>query len=113
MEALRFSMIGLSSGALIALVALGIVLVYRSSGVLNFASGAIGAVGAEVTYNLRDQHHVHWLLAIAIGILAGAALGVATQMLVMTLLRGVSALGKLIATLGILSAIQGAALIEW
>ncbi|HEY2428828.1 MAG TPA: hypothetical protein VGI06_07860, partial [Acidimicrobiales bacterium] len=113
MEALRFTVIGLSSGALVALVALGIVVVYRSSGVLNFASGATGAVGAEICYELHNTHGQPWVVAIGAGVLAGAALGVVTQFLVMTVLRGVSPLGKLIATLGLLSAIQGAALEKW
>ena len=110
MEALRFAAIGMSSGTLIALVALGIVVVYRSSGVLNFASGATGAVGAEICYELRVTHGLPWIVAIVAGVAAGAVIGALTQVLVMTVLRGVSPLGKLIATLGLLSAIQGAAL---
>ena len=113
MEALRFAVIGLSSGTLVALVALGIVVVYRSSGVLNFASGATGAVGAEVCYTLRADHDLPWAVVILAGLLAGAAIGAMTQVLVMSVLRNVSPLGKLIATLGLLSAIQGAALYEW
>src|SRR5450755_2907842 len=63
-EALRFAIIGLSSGTLIALVGLGIVVVYRSSGVLNFASGATGAIGAELCYRLRLDHHLPWVVVI-------------------------------------------------
>ena len=113
MEALRFAAIGMSSGTLVALVALGIVVVYRSSGVLNFASGATGAVGAEICYELRVTHGLPWVVAIVAGVAAGAVIGALTQVLVMTVLRGVSPLGKLIATLGLLSAIQGAALQKW
>ena len=113
MEALRFAVIGLSSGTLIALVGLGIVVVYRSSGVLNFAAGATGAVGAELCYRLRLDHHLPWAVAIVAGVAAGAVIGALTQVLVMTVLRNVSPLGKLIATLGLLSAIQGAALYAW
>jgi len=112
-EALRFALVGISSGALIALVALGIVVVYRSSGVLNFAAGATGAVGAELCYQLRSQHHLAWVFAIGAGVAAGAAIGALTQLIVMVLLRQSSPLGKLIASLGLLSAIQGAAIVKW
>ncbi len=113
MEAFRFAVIGLTSGTLIALVALGVVVVYRSSGVLNFAAGATGAVGAEVCYHLRADHGWSWFVVISIGVVVGALIGLMTQFLVMTVLRDSSPLAKLIATLGILSAVQGAALLVW
>ena len=52
--ALRFVLLGAATGSLTALVALGIVLVYRTSGVLNFSAGALGGIAAYVCYNLRD-----------------------------------------------------------
>ncbi|MBP1633009.1 MAG: putative branched chain amino acid transporter ATP-binding protein, partial [Acidobacteria bacterium] len=51
MEYLRFAIIGLGAGAVYALSAVGIVMVYRGSGVVNFAHGAIGMVGAFIFYN--------------------------------------------------------------
>ena len=44
--ALRFLLLGTATGALTALVALGIVIVYRASGVLNFSAGALGGIAA-------------------------------------------------------------------
>ena len=41
-EFAAFTIIGLSLGAIFALAALGIVLIYRATGVLNFAHGAMG-----------------------------------------------------------------------
>ena len=52
---LRFVVLGMATGALTALVALSVVIVYRVSGVLNFAAGALGAIGAFVCYWLRDD----------------------------------------------------------
>ena len=43
-SALRFVLLGAATGSLSALVALGIVLVYRTSGVLNFSAGALGGI---------------------------------------------------------------------
>lgn len=40
-DALRFVLLGMATGSLTALVALGIVLVHRTSGVLNFSAGAL------------------------------------------------------------------------
>ena len=52
---LRFALLGLATGALTALVALSMVIVYRVSGVLNFSAAALGAIGAFVCYSLRDD----------------------------------------------------------
>jgi sulfate-transporting ATPase len=48
----QFALIGLAGGGAYALVALGVVAVYRGSGVLNFAQGAIGMVGSYVFWDL-------------------------------------------------------------
>lgn len=113
MEFLRFALLGCATGSLFALVALGIVLVYRSSGVLNFSAGATGAAGAFVFYGLRDGLDVDWPVALVGGLFTGVALGILTQVAVMTLLRTASALVKLIATLGVMSLVQGGVSIVW
>ncbi|GAA0634452.1 branched-chain amino acid ABC transporter permease/ATP-binding protein [Sporichthya brevicatena] len=109
----RFAILGMATGSLYALTALGIVLVYRASGVLNFAAGATGAFGAFVAYDLRDTHDVQRELAMAIGIAAGAVIGVLTQIIVMTLLSRAAPVAKLIATLGILTILVGAIELIW
>ncbi|OHV44548.1 branched-chain amino acid ABC transporter permease/ATP-binding protein [Pseudofrankia sp. BMG5.36] len=113
MEVIRFALLGLGAGSLYSLAALGIVLVFRASGVLNFASGITGGFAAFVFYDLRDMHDVNWILALALSIAFGAALGAATHLLVMTPLRKASALVKLISTLGLLMFLQGAVVLIW
>ena len=109
---LRFVLLGLATGALSALVGLGVVLVYRTSGVLNFAAGALGGIGAFVCYALREDHHAPMALALGAGLLVGALSGVLT-FFVIALLRGSSVLTKLVATLGLFSAAQGLMVIVW
>lgn len=52
---LPFLVSGLGLGAVYALSGMGLVLLYRSSGVLNFAFGAIGAMGAYVAWSVLQQ----------------------------------------------------------
>ena len=47
-EVIRFALLGLGIGAPYALASQGLIVIYRGSGVLNFALGAIGMVGAYV-----------------------------------------------------------------
>ncbi len=101
-ELLLFTVLGLGLGAGYALAALGVVLVYRGSGVLNFAHGAMGMVGAYVCYELRVNAGWPAVAAVAVGVAAAAALGLVTGGLVMRRLRTAAPLTRLIATLGIL-----------
>jgi sulfate-transporting ATPase len=108
---LRFVLLGAATGALTALVALGIVLVYRTSGVLNFAAGAMGGVAAYVCYDLRDDG-VPTAAAVVVGIALGVLLGLLTYG-VMAWLRNASRLARLIATLGLFSGFQALMILRW
>jgi ABC-type branched-subunit amino acid transport system ATPase component/ABC-type branched-subunit amino acid transport system permease subunit len=109
---LSFVLLGLATGALTGLVALGIVLVYRASGILNFAAGALGGLGAFICYSLRDDFGVPAWASIVVGLLAGAVLGAMTFG-VMALIGRASLLTKLIATLALLSAAEGVMTVIW
>jgi sulfate-transporting ATPase len=111
-ETILFLFLGLATGALTALVALGIVLVYRSSGVLNFAASALGGVAAWVCYDIQGDGVPTWL-AVTIGVFVGFLLGVLTYFVLMVLLREASLLSKLIATLALYSSAQGFMILRW
>ena len=106
----QFAILGLASGAMFALVALGIVVAYRSSQVLNFSSAAFGAVAAFVFYDLVG--HMSWPVALLIALVLGGALGALTG-LVLRILVGASQLARLIATLGLLSVAEGFTDVVW
>ncbi len=108
---LRFVLLGAATGALTALVALGIVLVYRTSGVLNFSAGALGGIAAYLCYDLRDDG-VPTIVAVVIALALGVALGLLTYA-VMALLRNASQLARLIATLGLFSVMQSFMVLRW
>ena len=107
---LRFVLLGIATGALTALVALAVVLVYRASGVLNFSAGAFGGIAAYYCYDIRDD--VPTAVAVAGGLVAGVLLGVVTFG-VLSLLRNASRLAKLIATLALFSAGQAFMILRW
>lgn len=74
-DLLPFLISGLGVGAVYALSGVGLVVLYRSSGVLNFAFGALGAVGAYVAWSALDHD---WPLALAA--LAAVATSVAISL---------------------------------
>jgi ABC-type branched-subunit amino acid transport system ATPase component/branched-subunit amino acid ABC-type transport system permease component len=102
---LEFALLGLVTGALYALFALGIVVIHRGSGVVNFAQGAVGMAGTFIFWEL-DQNHLPYLMAAAIGIFASGVIGLLIHITIMRPLRRASLVIKIIATLGVLTAIQ-------
>ena len=68
-------LLGAELGAVNGLLALGLVLTYRASRVINFSYGAMGALAATVAVELNLAHHVNWFVCIFVALLVGAALG--------------------------------------
>jgi ABC-type branched-subunit amino acid transport system ATPase component/ABC-type branched-subunit amino acid transport system permease subunit len=68
-------LLGAELGAINGLLALGLVLTYRASRVINFSYGAMGALAATVGVELNLAHHVNWFICIGIALLVGAVLG--------------------------------------
>src|SRR2546421_2106246 len=105
-DLIPFIIVGLTTGSVYGLAALGLVLTYKTSGLFNFAHGAIAAVAAYVFYALHVERHVAWpLAAIAAVLIFGPLAGLLMELLARRLSVATTA-NKIIATLGILIAIQ-------
>ncbi|HKE75872.1 MAG TPA: branched-chain amino acid ABC transporter permease/ATP-binding protein [Acidimicrobiales bacterium] len=98
----QFVLLGLGTGALYALTAQGLVLIYRGSGVLNFAQGAVGMLGAFVYYRVGAERGWSTAVALTVAIAASAVVSGLIHVLVMMRLRRASPLIRLVATLGVL-----------
>lgn len=114
---------GTSRGAIYALVALGIVLVWRGAGVINFAQMGQAMFSTYVASTLIMHEYSYWLAFLA-ALAVGTALGAAVDLLVMRPLsgrRGSAMLASpamrgtipIIASLGILGILQSAAGMIW
>lgn len=99
---------GLAAGSLYALLALGLVLVYQVSGVVNFAQGALATGGAYITWHLTTNAGVAFWPAVALTIGFTFLCGVLLQALLLRPLRRAPAAASLIVTLGLLSIIETA-----
>jgi ABC-type branched-subunit amino acid transport system permease subunit len=97
---LQFTVSGVAAGSLYAIVALGLVLLYRGTRVVNFAHAGFGAVGAYVFWNLYPDH-VPMVIALAAAISAAAATGIATERLVARPLAAAPILTLAVATLAV------------
>jgi len=107
----QFLVIGLATGAVYALVAQGLVVVYRGSGVVNFAHGANALVGAGVFYSTSGP--LPPLVAFVCAVAASTTIGLLTHVLLMRRLRLASPLVRLVATLGLWVVLNQAAVLHW
>ena len=105
-EPLRFAVLGLGAGGIFGLIALGLVITYRGSGVINFAQGAIAMTGAFTFYFLVHERHWAFLPALVGGVLVSSLVGTAFAYLVLRRLRHAAAVTRLIATLTLLVVLQ-------
>ena len=104
---------GLGLGGSFALAALGIVLVYRVTGVLNFANGAIGMFATFVAYQIENPWHKPVWMAVLGALGFAILLGLALENLVFRWLTGRTALVKAVVTIGLLLVLQAAASLIW
>ena len=112
-EVIRFALLGLGIGATYALASQGLIIVYRGSGVLNFALGAIGMAGAYVWWELNTNQGWAFLPALIAGVLFAAVIGALVHLLIMRPLRQSAPLVRVIATLGVLITIQSIAILRY
>src|ERR1700728_2295599 len=108
-EVFQIGLLGVGAGSLYAIAAIGLVLVFRGSGVVNFAQGAMGMVAAYTFFELHQRAHVPEVIAVLIGLLASGAVGAAFHLLVLRRMRNASMLAKIVATLALLVVLQDAA----
>jgi ABC-type branched-subunit amino acid transport system ATPase component/branched-subunit amino acid ABC-type transport system permease component len=110
---LQFAILGLGIGAIYALLAHGVVLIYRGAGIINFAHGAVAMVAAFLFYELHDQHGQGVLISAVAAILIASVIGVLIYQLVMRPLRRASPIARLVADLGVLIVLESAATIRY
>ena len=108
-EVVQFALLGLGAGAVYALLGQGIIVIYHGSGVVNFAHGALAMVAAFVFVDLHHENGWAFWPALVVCVVLVASLGAAMHVVVMRPLRRSSPLTRLIATLGLLSVLTGAA----
>lgn len=94
-------LVGLVTGLTYAAFAAGFVLIYRSTGVLNFAHGEMGAFGLAVFVLLLVNYDVNWWFAFVLAVAACALAGAVVELVVVRRLFDSPRLVLLIATIGV------------
>lgn len=92
---------GLVVGLLSALLAIGLVLVYRANRIINFAQGSLGAVAATLASQLFQVYRVPYVIAVLTGLAAGVAASLLMEFLVIRRFAKAPRLILTVATIGV------------
>ncbi len=100
-EFLQLCFAGLALGTRYALVALGFVIIYRATGVINFAQGGLLLIGAYLAYAF-NRTGMPFAAAVLLAIAASAVLGALTERIVLRKMVGQPVFAVVMVTIGIL-----------
>ncbi len=98
---------GAELGAVNGLLALGLVLTYRSSRIINFAYGAMGGVAGTFAIMLDLGAHVNWFVCLLAGLVVGGVVGAAVEILVVRRFFNAPRLVLTVATIGLAQILGG------
>ena len=109
----QFLVTGLSLGGVYALSGVGMIVLYRATGVLNLAFGAVGAMGALIAWQLINHSGFGFWPAFVVSVLFGGVVTLAYGMVFGPALAGRDPLVKATATLGLTLILLGVMDLLW
>jgi branched-chain amino acid transport system permease protein len=110
---IQLTVTGLANGGILAIVALGFVLIYKASGVINFAQGQFLLVGAYVIMASLVTFELHWLVGVLIAVMVAVALGGLVERFVLRPLIGQPIISVIMVTIGLGQVLHSAVQIIW
>ncbi len=113
MRVVELCVSGLVTGSVFALISIGIIMIYKSSGILNFAHGYITAFGAFFSLGVVHAIGAPTVWVIPVSIVACVVLSLLMEVVVITPLRGANHMILMVATLGVALILEGVESITW
>jgi branched-chain amino acid transport system permease protein len=109
----QYGIEGLGFGGIYALAALGLVLIFKTSGVVNFAFGAMATVVTLVLWTVAIQVGLPVVIAWLVALLFALLLGAFSDVALLRRIEGAPILIQIVLTLGLLLLIEGLAGVVW
>ena len=104
---------GVALGCKYALIALGFSIIFKATGVINFAQGAFVLIGAYFTYNFTQTWSLNFYLSIVLAMAVGALLGILIEALVLRRLVNEAPVTVIMVTIGILFVLDNVVTAIW
>ncbi len=110
---LQLTVAGLSNGMVYALAAVGFVIIYKSSDVINFAQGELLLIGAYFVFFFIVQIGMPWTVGVLLTVLGAAAVGLAIERLVIRPLIGEPVISMIMVTIGLSTVLRALVNAVW
>ncbi|HZP28311.1 MAG TPA: branched-chain amino acid ABC transporter permease, partial [Acidimicrobiia bacterium] len=111
---LFFAIVGITFGSVYAVAATGLVVTYTTSGIFNFAQGAIGMFGAFIFWKLHVDMGMQTLVAFILTVFVAAPLiGAIIEVTLMRRLADAPLVAQIVTTIGLMLALMGLAATLW
>jgi branched-chain amino acid transport system permease protein len=110
---IQLTITGLANGAILALSALGFVIIFKATGVINFAQGYFLLVGAYLVWAGVVQFGMHWSLAVLVALIVAALVGLTTERFILRPLVGENVISVIMVTIGLAFVLQGVVQFLW
>jgi branched-chain amino acid transport system permease protein len=110
---LQYSLSGLSTGAIYALIGFGFAIIYNSTGIINFAQGEFVMLGGMISIFCLNFLQIHIIPAILLAILGSTLVGILFERMAIRPLKNASPLSLVIITIGAGILIRGAVMLIW
>jgi len=103
----------LATGGLYGLIALGFVLIYKATSVLNLAMGEFMTLGAFVCFTMLTQLKAPFYLALVLTLAAAIILGIVVERLILRPLIGEPVISVIMVTIGLGVILKGLMYMIW
>jgi branched-chain amino acid transport system permease protein len=110
---LQLTISGLSNGMIYALIAVGFVIIYKSSDVINFAQGEFLLLGAYISTAFIAQFGLPWSLGVLLTLAAAILLGLLVERLVLRPLIGEPLISMIMVTIALSGVLRAIVLAVW
>lgn len=104
---------GLAVGAIYGLVAMGFAVIYKATGIVNFAQGEMGMLSAYTTWALATTLGTGSVLTVLLAVVIGALLGLVCERLIMRPMLGEPVLSAVLVTVGLAVVLRSVVTIIW
>lgn len=112
-ELVQYLVAGVAIGSLYALVALGFVVIFKATGVINLAQGGLLLLGTYLTYGYRRELGLPFFVALALAMVSCAAVALVVERLVLARMVGRPVFAVIMVTIGLAIVIDQVVTWKW
>jgi branched-chain amino acid transport system permease protein len=110
---IQLTITGVANGAILALAAIGFVIIFKATGVINFAQGYFLLLGGYLVWAGIVNFNLPWVFSVIVAIVIAVLVGLTTERFVLRPLVGENVISVIMVTIGLAFVLQGVVQFIW